>query len=58
MRDRPSDRAIAQAFWEIDADCWTDSYEFEERILERAKEIDASPQAASQDREDAERIVF
>lgn len=42
MTDRPSDRAIAQAFWETDSLDGDGSYRFEEKVIARAREIDAA----------------
>lgn len=42
MTDRPSDRAIAQAFWDVQAYPWEFVGEFEGNVVSRAREIDAA----------------
>lgn len=42
MSDRPSDRAIAQAFWEIRPSVVCDAVPFRRSVIERATELDAT----------------
>ncbi len=46
--NRPSDRAIAQAFWETDSLDGDGSYRFEEKVIARAREIDAAEPEGAQ----------